>query len=55
LFLYCACEHLGDDGADRSKAERVFTGPIEVTVHDLLPGTSNWNKIEHRLDLFITM
>ena len=28
---------------------------IEVTVHHLPPGTSKWNKIEHRLFSFITM
>jgi hypothetical protein len=28
---------------------------IEITVHHLPPGTSKWNKIEHRLFSFITM
>jgi hypothetical protein len=28
---------------------------IEITVHHLPPGTSQWNKIEHRLFSFITM
>src|SRR4051794_14311576 len=28
---------------------------IEITVHHLPPGTSEWNKIEHRLFSFITM
>ncbi len=27
---------------------------IEITVHHLPPGTSKWNKIEHRLFSFIT-
>ena len=28
---------------------------IDITVHHLPPGTSKWNKIEHRLFSFITM
>jgi hypothetical protein len=28
---------------------------IEIKVHHLPPGTSKWNKIEHRLFSFITM
>ena len=28
---------------------------IEITVHHLPPGTSKWNKIEHRLFSFISM
>ncbi len=28
---------------------------VEITVHYLTPGTSKWNKIEHRLFSFITM
>jgi transposase len=28
---------------------------LEITVHHLPPGTSKWNKIEHRLFSFITM
>ncbi len=28
---------------------------IDITVHHLPPGTSKWNKIEHRLCSFITM
>ena len=28
---------------------------IEITVHHLPPGTSKWDKIEHRLFSFITM
>jgi hypothetical protein len=28
---------------------------IEIAVHHLPPGTSKWNKIEHRLFSFITM
>jgi len=28
---------------------------IEITVHHLPPGTSEWNKIEHRLFSFISM
>ena len=28
---------------------------IDITVHHLPPGTSKWNKIEHRLFSFISM
>ena len=28
---------------------------IEISVHHFLPGTSKWNKIEHRLFSFISM
>lgn len=28
---------------------------LEISVHHLPPGTSKWNKIEHRLFSFITM
>ncbi len=58
--LTITCDGGGSNGSRARRWKRELQGlanelGIDITVHHLPPGTSKWNKIEHRLFSFISM
>jgi Rhodopirellula transposase DDE domain len=59
-YLTITCDGGGSNGSRVRLWKRELQGlaselGIDITVHHLPPGTSKWNKIEHRLFSFISM
>jgi hypothetical protein len=58
--LTITCDGVGSNGYRVKLWKRELQGladelGIDITVHHLPPGTSKWNRIEHRLFSFISM